>query len=339
MPRSSSPDLRPTRRQALGTALTLGGGILSAPFLARGAAPVPVRITLPGAGSAGAIWRPLIAALPAEIVEGIDIQWVGANPGQMQVQLIAGTLDVSVYGALGLVEIAARGADIVVFGPALNNHGRWLVRADSPYQRPEDLAGKRIASTAETSETFKAARIASAVTGFDIRRELSIVFGPPAANQALFERGDVEGILTLEPTATRLIGQGAREIGRVGDIWRRGTGETELPFLVGLAAQRQWVEQNRELATRLARVFAAANGLTRTDPQRIASLHAAYGIRENERAAIELLPTRLADVYGTSWNEAVFASIDRQIEVAHRLGLVPAPPARKLYVETPLTPA
>ncbi|WP_424813189.1 ABC transporter substrate-binding protein [Roseococcus sp. YIM B11640] len=335
MPALSFPEFRPTRRRAL----ALGAGLLAAPAIARGAAPAAVRVTLPGAGSAGAIWRPLIASLPAETLAGVDIQWVGANPGQMQVQLLTGTLDVSVYGALGLVEIAARGADIVVFGPGLNNHGRWLVRADSPYQKPEDLIGKRIASTAETSETFKAARIASAVGGLDIRREMSIVFGPPAANQALFERGDVEGILTLEPTATRLIGQGAREIGRVADIWRQGTGETELPFLVGLAAQRSWVDQNRELATKLARIFAAANRLTRSEPQRVAELHAAYGIRENERAAIDLLPSRLADVYGTVWNEAVFASIDRQIEVAHRLGLVPAPPSRKLYVETPLTAA
>lgn len=339
MPRSSSPDVRATRRRTIGTALALAGAALAAPFVARAATPAPVRITLPGPGSAGAIWRPLLASLPAEILDGIDIQWVGANPGQMQVQLLAGTLDVSVYGALGLTEITARGADIVVFGPALNNHGRWLVRADSPYRAPEDLAGRRIAATAETSETFKAARIASAVTGFDIRKELGIVFGPPTSNQALFERGDVEGILTLEPTATRLISQGAREIGRVGDIWRRGTGETELPFLVGLAAQRQWVERNRDVATRLARAFVVANRITRAEPARVAGLHAAFGIRETEGEAIDLLPTRLADVYGTSWNDAVFASIDRQIEVAHRLGLVAELPRRKLYVETPLTPA
>nr|WP_314073163.1 ABC transporter substrate-binding protein [uncultured Roseococcus sp.] len=321
------------------SALALAAAALPAPFVARAAAPVPVRVTLPGSGSAGSIWRPLFAALPPEVLDGIDLQWIGGNPGQLQMQLVAGTLDVGVFGALGLAEMAARGSDIVIFGPALNNHGRWLVPASSPYQKPEDLIGKRIAALAEASETFKAARIASAVSGIDIRREMSVVFGPPTANQALFERGDVDGILTLEPSATRLIGQGAREIARVGDLWRRGTGETEVPFLVGLAAQRRWVEQNRAIATQLARAFVIVNRITREDPARVASLHGAFGIRETERKAIELLPSRLADVYGVAWNDTVFASIDRQIEVARGLGLIPALPDRPLYDRTPLTGA
>lgn len=333
MPRSSSPDVAMPSRRA---ALALAGAVLPMPFAARAAAPVSIRVTLPGAGSAGTIWRPLLATLPPEALEGIDLQWVGGNPGQLQMQLVAGTIDVGVFGALGLAEMAARGSDIVIFGPALNNHGRWLVHADSPYRKPEDLIGKRIAALAEASETFKQARIASAVAGFDIRREMSIVFGPPTANQALFERRDVDGIITLEPTATRLIGQGAREIGRVGDLWRRGTGETEVPFLVGLAAQRGWLERNRAVATRLARAFVAANGIARQDPARIAALHATMGIRDNEGEAIALLPTRLADVYGTAWNDAVFASIDRQIEVALRLGLIPQQPGRPLYDRTAL---
>lgn len=336
MPRSSWPEAAPLSRRRMVAALASAGAALSAPGIVRAQGAVPIRITLPVAGSAGAIWRPLFAALPPETFRGIDLQWVSGNPGQLQLQLVAGTLDVSVFGALGLAEMQARGHDIVIFGPALNNHGRWLVHADSPYQKPEDLIGKRIAALAEASETFKAARIASAVAGIDIRREMNIVFGPPTANQALFERRDVDGILTLEPTATRLVGQGAREIARVGELWRRGTGETEVPFLVGLAAQRRWVEQNREVATRLARIFAAANSLTRTQPAKVAENFAAYGIRENETRAIELLPSRLSDVYGVAWDERVFASIERQVEVGHRLGLVPPLPARPFYVPTPL---
>jgi NitT/TauT family transport system substrate-binding protein len=317
------------------------GAVLAAPVIARGEEPARTRIraSLTGPGGAGAVWAPLIAGLPPSALAGIDLQWIGASPGQMQMQLVAGSIDVGVFGGLGLTEMAARGSDIVIFGPALNNHGRWLVKADSPYQKPEDLIGKRLAALSETSETFKQARIASAVAGFDMREKMSIVFGPPVANEALFERGDVDGIVTIEPTATRLVGRGAREIARVGDIWQRGTGEKETPFLVGLAAQRRWVDQNRPAAAQLARAFIAANALLQQEPRRLSDLHTYLGIPDAETAAIALLPERNKDVYSTAWNDAVFASIDRQIDVALHLGLVSQRSARPLYDRTLLSEA
>jgi ABC-type nitrate/sulfonate/bicarbonate transport system substrate-binding protein len=110
----------PWPRRRLG-ALALA---LAAPALGRARAQlVALRVTHPGTG-AGVVWKPLLEALPAEQREGIEVQWVSGNPGQMQVQLLTGALDVGVYGATGLAEAVARGADIVIFGPALNNHGR-----------------------------------------------------------------------------------------------------------------------------------------------------------------------------------------------------------------------
>ena len=46
-----------------------------------------------------------------------------------------------------------------------------------------------------------------------------MVFGLPIMNVALFERGD-DAVITIEPTATRLIARRARDA-RVGDMWRR----------------------------------------------------------------------------------------------------------------------
>ena len=53
--------------------------------------------------------------------------------------------------AIGVAELAPRGSDIVIFGPALNNHGRWIVRDDSPYQGVADLRGRTIATGAVDS--------------------------------------------------------------------------------------------------------------------------------------------------------------------------------------------
>jgi ABC-type nitrate/sulfonate/bicarbonate transport system substrate-binding protein len=207
------------------------------------AAAEAVRISYPTSGSAGTIWRSLIAR---HGTNGLNLNWIGANPGQGQIQLAAGTLDVAFYGAIGLAQTVSHGSDLVLFGPALNNHGRWIVRDDSPFRSPRDLIGKRIATQSESSETFLQARMASLTQGLDLKRDFQIFFGPPTANVALFERGDVDAVIALEPTATRLVGRGARQIASVGDIWREGTGDDTPLFLVGFAAKRDFIAANRQ---------------------------------------------------------------------------------------------
>jgi ABC-type nitrate/sulfonate/bicarbonate transport system substrate-binding protein len=295
-----------------------------------------VNVTLSTPGSAGSIWRAAIASLDPSRSAAFDINWVAGDPGQMQVQLAAGSLDVGVFGAIGLATLARKGSDITLFGPALNNHGRIIVKADSPFQKPKDLVGKRIATQPKTTETYQQARVALSLLGIDIDRDFETFFGPPTANLALFDRGDVDAVIIIEPTATRAIGSGARELAKIGDIWRHASGVDAAPFLVGLAAKRNWLDSNRTLATSVAQLFAAANGALRDDPRLFVEHAAEMGIRPKETAAIDLLPGRLADVYPTEWDRNVWNGIDRQIEVAVKLGLLDAAPGRPLYDGRPL---
>ncbi|WLE62893.1 ABC transporter substrate-binding protein [Burkholderia plantarii] len=317
------------RREALKSLAALGLG--AAAGHAGAEASAPVRITLPSMGSAGSVWRPLIDANHFD--QGLNLRWITADPGSMQVQLTAGSLDVGVFGAVGLATLAAKGSDIVLFGPALNNHGRWLVKADSPYRTPRDLIGKSIASTAETSETWQQALIAAHLDGLDLRKDFKVIHGSPTANLALFERGDVEAIVTLEPTASRLVAQGAREIARVADIWKHATGEHNSPFLVGLAASRRWLDANRDTAARIARMFVQANGFVHRHPEVLARIATQIGFKPDETAAAALLPQRLTDAYATAWNADTFATIDRQIDTAVSLGILARKPDRKIYTQ------
>lgn len=293
----------------------------------------PVRITLPSPGSAGSAWLPVMERLKLAD-PGLDLGWVVADPGKMQTQLSAGALDIGVFGAVGLATLANRGSDIVLFGPALNNHGRWLVPANSPYKTPKDLLGKTIASTAETSETYQQARIAASLNGIDLKKDVKVIFGSPTANLALFERGDVDAIITLEPTASRLVGRGAREIARVADQWNAATGAAgshEDPFLVGLAASRKWLDANHDTAAKVVELFKRLNGAIRKDPQVLTTVAADMGLKPDETRAAALLPLRLAPAYATEWNDKVFATIDKQLETAVRLGILDKLPAGKIY--------
>jgi NitT/TauT family transport system substrate-binding protein len=315
--------------------LQIAGGAAAAGLLphAAWAQGDKVRITLPSPGSAGSAWRPLASQYKLDQDLGLELEWVTADPGKMQVQLSAGSLDVGVFGAVGLATLVNRGSDIVLFGPALNNHGRWIVRGDSSYKTPKDLAGKRIATTAETSETYQQARIAASLIGLDLKKDMQVIFGSPTANLALFERGDVDGIITLEPTATRLVGRGAREIARVADIWKQATGQTDDPFLVGLAASRTWYDTNRETAVRLVTLFERIAATVAQHPGSLKAIAPDLGLKADETQAIALLPQRLAPAYGGKWDASVFSTIDKQVEVAVQLGLLDHAPSRKLYVQ------
>lgn len=320
----------PVQRRIL---LAASAASLAAPFVRPARAAVQtVRIANTAIGNAGAIQRPLIEALPAAARTGIDLQWVGGNPGQMQVQLISGALDVAFSGAIGTVDLNARGADLVLFGPGTNLHIRWIVRGDSPYREPKDLIGKRIAAQAEGSEQYKLARVAAALNGIELKRDVEVVFGPATANLALFERGDVEGVLVPEPTATRLVARGARQIAHLGELWQRAN-NTQLPtFLVGLAARRSWVEENREVATRIARLFTTANRSVHERPALLAEHRAALGVPERETEALQLLPERVVDAYTTRWDQELRDLIDRQTAVAVSAGILARAPDRPFHV-------
>jgi NitT/TauT family transport system substrate-binding protein len=295
------------------------------------AAPTTLRVTDGGPGTAGAIWRPLYDAGAVKLPDGLTIDWVKGSPGQVQLQLATGAANVSVFGALGAAELNGRGSDIVIFGPALNNHGRWIVRDNSPYRSPRDLIGKTIATQHEASDTFRHARLAALLNGIDLKKDTKLVFGPPTANVALFERGDVDAVITIEPTVTRLVARGAREIARVGDMWREATGDAAPLTLVGQAAHRPWVEQNRGLASAIANALVEMHRQLHRNPQKLAELHREFGIPDSERAAIELLPKRIIDIYATEWGPAVFANIDKQIDEAVKAGILAKRPDKPVY--------
>jgi len=311
----------PARRQLLKGAALIGAAAV-VPRLASAQTQSPLRIVQPAPGTAGSVWRPMLDRLHLPQSALPPLQWTVSDPGKMQVQLIAGSLDVGFFGPVGLAALRARGHDIVLFGPGTINHSVWLVKHDSPFRQPADLKGRKIATQPETAETYQQARTAAALAGLDLKRDFQVVQGSSLANVALFERGDVDAVIVLEPTATRLVAQGARQIARVSDMWRNASGDATDPFLVGLAAQRRWVDANRTVATQLARAFAQANAQIATHPAVLREIHDDIGIKAQEQQALDLAPTRMRSIYSTLWNAAVWRGMDKQIETAIAVGIL-----------------
>lgn len=300
-------------------------------------APSPVykaRLSKSLAGTAGTLQDGMIAKFP-EVSQGLEIEWVDGDPGQLQVFILSGAIDSGPFGALGLAEAAQKGADLLMFGPRLNNHGSWIVRGDSPFKHPSDLKGRKIATQLPTSDTYRHARMAAALHKLDLQKDFQVIFGSSIANIALFNRGDVDAVIAIEPTSTRLIAQGHREIARVADQWKEATGDSAPLSLVTCAATRQWVEKNPETARRVGQQALAINRKFVADPTvvRDPDIYRPMGFKDTDKAAIDLLVERLPRVYATEWNKAVFDGFDRQLEVALSLGIIEKKPAKRYYQE------
>ncbi|MEJ2866833.1 ABC transporter substrate-binding protein [Actinomycetospora sp. OC33-EN08] len=285
------------------------------------------------AGTAGAVIRPI--AEQNGLLGDLTPDWVGGTgPGDVQNKLLSGALDAASMGPLGAAVAGAAGADLVLISNSLNNHVRWLVPANSPYRTPADLRGKRVATPPNNSDAFRSAQLAAAVNGSDLTADHQLFPGAVLAGLALFDRGDVEGIITIEPNATRLVARGARQIATVGELWARGTGEDPNTLVLnGQGVTRAWLEANQPAARAIASMRMRAHQVVHDRPQVLADLHESYGIPASEPAAIALLPQRMRDVYPLTWGEPVFVNLRRQLQVAAQVGLVRAAPAREPWVD------
>ncbi|MFI9643433.1 ABC transporter substrate-binding protein [Micromonospora sp. NPDC051925] len=320
-----------TRRSLLRAAGLLAGGAGAATLLTACGADEPVaaggtrsaKVQPRSPGTAGAIRDSVAEQFGLEAKHGLSLdRRAGGGPGAGQEQLLTGVLDIYAFGPLGATEVNTSGHDVVIIGPSLWNHGRWIVPADSPYQSITDLKGKKVGVQPPSSDTYRAAALASAVNGIRFDRDFKLFTGQPIANLALYERGDLDAIIAIEPNATRLVGSGNRQLASVDELWRKGTGDSSPLFLNGTAVRRDWLAANRETAKAYVDFTLDAWQLIRKDPTLIGKYHADYGVPADERKAIELLPERLAPVYADVWDDTVFANLEKQIDLAIEVGVL-----------------
>ncbi|MFS8197619.1 ABC transporter substrate-binding protein [Streptomyces sp. CWNU-52B] len=282
------------------------------------------------AGTAGAVIRPI--SEQHKLVGDLKLTYVaGSGPGDVQNKLLSGALDMASMGPIGAAVSLAAGADVLIFSTSLSNHVRWLVPENSPYRSIKDLRGKKVATPPKNSDAYRSTQLSCAVGDIDFEEEYKVHPGAVLAGLSLFERGDVDAIVTIEPNATRLVAKGARQLATVTQLWQQGTGSDADLFLNGQGAKRSWVEKNRRTAAALADLRLRSHQYIHDRPQVLAELHESYGIPASEKKAIALLPERLAGIYPTEWGHASFTSMRDQLKVAAGVGLIKAVPDKTVY--------
>jgi NitT/TauT family transport system substrate-binding protein len=288
------------------------------------------------AQGSGAIDTPV--ELQLGVVNGvnhnIDFKYVGSasQPGQGQLDFVAGDIDTTSFGPSGAAIAALQGYDIVIAGPSLLNHSRWIVRGGSKYKTVADLKGKTVATTLPSSDTYRAIKLALATIGLDFETDFQVVTGSPVANLALFERNGVDAYIAIEPTATELVGGGAYQICTTGQLWERGTGSDAQFFLNGPSFYRSFANSHQKLVEAYTEIQFVVNDYVKAHPEITQKYAAWYGISKTAgAAAFELLPKRLPIIYGNQWDESVTADIDLQIQWGVKEGIIKSTPPKKVY--------
>lgn len=140
----------------------------------------------------------------------VQIQWFTYNAGPSAMEAIfARSLDVTYVGpgpALNAY-FKSNGEEIRVISGAANGGAALLVKADSPIKAPADFRGKKIATPQLGNTQDISCRAWLKAQGFKVTLTGGDVTVLPTANPdqlALFQKGGVDAVWTVEPWVTRL---------------------------------------------------------------------------------------------------------------------------------------
>lgn len=141
---------------------------------------------------------------------GVEVQWFTYNAGPSVAEAIfARSLDVSYMGPGPLLNAYARsrGKEMRILAGAANGATALVVRPQSNITKPEDFRGKKIATPQLGNTQDVEARSWLIKNGFRITLtggDVAILPTQNADQLALFSKGDVDAVWTVEPWVSRL---------------------------------------------------------------------------------------------------------------------------------------
>src|SRR5881398_2162331 len=140
----------------------------------------------------------------------VEIQWFTYNAGPSAMEaLFAGSLDLTYVGqgpALN-AHFKSNGEEVRVLAGAANAGAALVVKSDSPIKTAADFRGKKIATPQLGNTQDVSCRAWLKAQGFKITQTGGDVLVLPTANPdqlALFQKGGVDAVWTVEPWVTRL---------------------------------------------------------------------------------------------------------------------------------------
>jgi ABC-type nitrate/sulfonate/bicarbonate transport system substrate-binding protein len=244
---------------------------------------------------------PSSIALMADIIEGegldekhgLDLEFSEFAPDAAEQALLTGQVDAGFFAIVSLAKVRAEGQDIAFLAPIQTNHGAVIVSADSDYQSLEDLQGQKVATLSPVSGLYTSMQVLAAEVGLDWAEDFEVISGPPPGLVAFLEGGDVEAIVHFEPTVSSLLaGDKYRVVMTPAETWQETTGSPLL--MLGLAASQQWIDDNPDVARRLAEMMQETTQLMSSDTELLGEYLANFDLSPE---VVEIAKERMAQIY------------------------------------------
>lgn len=223
----------------------------AAPKPAATQAPTTVKVGVPNDGVFGLIGS-YILEKGIDRKYGIIMEPVWAPVAEVQRLLGLGELKVGLSTKDGAMNLNIQKVPLRLVLPALAAHQFLVVAKDSPYQKAEDLKGKKIATTGETTGMYMMFDYIMRVKGLDAEKDFQLIKqGSPAPIIALLDRGEIQGALLWEGHVSRLLATGKYRVlmGFTEELGKLFPGYVEL--MAYLSAHEDWLKANPEAAVRL----------------------------------------------------------------------------------------
>ena len=265
----------------------------------------------------------------------VEIEWYVYNAGPSAMEaMLAGSLDVTYVGpnpALN-AHIKSEGEEVRIVAGACSGGAALVVQSDGRIQKDADFKKKKIATPQLGNTQDVAARAWLESLGFKITLTGGDALVLPTANAdqlALFQKGDLDAVWTVEPWVSRLVLEAK---GKVyfdeKTLWPETGGKYVTTHLVSSVA---FAEQKTEL---LEKVVAAHVELTKwinDNPEEAKRLL-------NEEIKIESTKAIPVEILNSAWerleitHDPVRASLIKSAEAAHTAGfLEEKPDLSKIY--------
>ncbi len=243
--------------------------------------------------------------------QGIDVVMTGYPTGKASLAAaLDGEVDVATVSDTNMALFGLERNDVSVFVTILDStqHAKALARKDRDISDPQDLIGKRVATSFGTTAHFFMATF-FALNGIDAS-DVTVVGLTPDETVEAIVAGDVDAIFAWEPKVSQ-----AAE--------RLGDNALMLPSMVGymatfnLAAKNQFIESNPELLAGMIRALAEAEQFA--DDHRDASIDILASRMATEREAID----RLWDGYRfrLTLSQTLLTTLEDEARWAIRSGL------------------
>ena len=233
--------------------------------------PVELEMVVFQPPSLGAFLPAVIEAEEFDLAHGIDLQFVERPPDAYNSEFTSGQFQLG--GSASLMSEGQRAAQGVDVAYLFNVHDYWaaVVSTDDEVTELTDLAGRDLAAVTG-STSYAMFQWFAMQAGLDLDDvTVENVGTPQLGTQA--QTGRSTAVQIWEPGYSQLMAQvdGLIDIDLDLDVWEQEYGFSDIPYL-GVAAHREWIEENEDLIPDLQAVYEDAAEWALANPQEAAEI-------------------------------------------------------------------